>query len=321
MNKKERTISNTCIEEDLSFEAFVDYISQEVTNSLGEEYSYVNNTVIKNNGKKLTGLTIRKQDDTISPTFYLEEYYDDYKKGSCLDEIVDVLVSGFIRFEVKDGPDLTKLTDFMSIKNDIFVKVINYSMNTELLRDTPYVKVMDLAAVFYISVFHETMGSGSILIKNSLIKDWNISPRELYDIALFNTKEKLGHELLDIKSVLFNIIQNEDSCYADELRDELGAQDFIPMYVLTNNLKQYGASLILCKEIFNEFSTRINKGLFIIPSSIHELIVIPDEGDVDPEYLKDMVKSVNETQLNPVEILSDNVYYYNPDTGNLGTTA
>lgn len=62
--------------------------------------------------------------------------------------------------------------------------------------------------------------------------------------------------------------------------------------------------------LLQEFADRVGSDVFILPSSIHETLLIPANADMDTEYLRDMVRTVNRTKVAPDEILSDNVYYY-----------
>lgn len=84
----------------------------------------------------------------------------------------------------------------------------------------------------------------------------------------------------------------------------------IPMYVITNRARTNGAGAILYPELLKDFATAIHKDLFILPSSVHECILLPVFGDENIDELKSMVKDINETQVAPEEVLSDSVYYY-----------
>ena len=91
----------------------------------------------------------------------------------------------------------------------------------------------------------------------------------------------------------------------------IGEDDMIPMYVCTNTAKLNGAGVILYQELLQEFADRIGSDFYILPSSIHETLLIPANGDMDLEYLRDMVRTVNRTEVAEDEVLSDSVYRYN----------
>ena len=82
------------------------------------------------------------------------------------------------------------------------------------------------------------------------------------------------------------------------------------MYVLSNRERLYGASAMLYSHRLEALADNMDRNLFILPSSVHEVIILPDEGEGDPAYLVNTIKEVNETQVEPDEVLSDKLYYF-----------
>lgn len=82
------------------------------------------------------------------------------------------------------------------------------------------------------------------------------------------------------------------------------------MYLLTNQTKLYGATCLLYKDILKEFTDKLDANLFIIPSSVHEVILVPVSDALSNEYLTDLIREVNATELSLDEALSDHVYLY-----------
>ena len=114
-------------------------------------------------------------------------------------------------------------------------------------------------------------------------------------------------------NVVMDILSKRmDEEVAEEFYDMMvDVGDAVPMYVCTNTMKLNGAGTILYTGLLQEFADRVGSDVFILPSSIHEMILIPANEYCDVDYLKDMVRTVNATEVAPEEILSDNVYYYN----------
>ena len=103
----------------------------------------------------------------------------------------------------------------------------------------------------------------------------------------------------------------DEEC-ANEFYDLMAdVDDVVPMYVCSNTSKINGAGVIFYDGLLRKFADKVDSDFYILPSSIHETLFIPDTGDMDIEYLRDMVRTVNATEVAPDEILSDNVYYYN----------
>ncbi len=299
------------------FSEFCDYVAEHVTKLMGEDYTYSVMNVNKNNGLKLTGLSVRKAGCSISPTFYLEDYYKQYREGTSLSDIIANLVKGFELYSVEDEPDLDFLNDYDRISGKVMFKVVNYERNEEFLKTVPFKRFIDLAIVFYIRIDTGAFSTGSVVITNEMLKRWNTDAERLYEDAYTNTREKLGIRLENIEAVLDEFMKksgiSEDEY--DRLMPDRTCEYSIPMYVLSNDSRYFGASCMLYDEVLDDFSHKMGSDLFILPSSVHELIIIPDINHEDPDHLIDIVRDVNVTQLEPVEILSDNIYRYSLNEG------
>ena len=94
------------------------------------------------------------------------------------------------------------------------------------------------------------------------------------------------------------------------LKEVREAEDAVEMYVLTNKQKMNGASCILYEHILNDFANQKNKDIYILPSSVHEVILVPVAEDIDRTELSRMVRDVNRNELEEGDVLSDRVYYY-----------
>lgn len=84
----------------------------------------------------------------------------------------------------------------------------------------------------------------------------------------------------------------------------------IPMRVLTNSKRVHGAACILYPGVLDEVAQETGGSFFILPSSVHEVIILPDAGNGDGERLKEIIRMVNTTQVAPEEVLSDTLYRY-----------
>ena len=82
------------------------------------------------------------------------------------------------------------------------------------------------------------------------------------------------------------------------------------MYVLGNERKLFGAAVMLYDGLLEKMSEIIGGDFYLLPSSLHELILIPDEGREKGGDLWKMVCEINETQVEPEDVLTDSVYYY-----------
>lgn len=210
--------------------------------------------------------------------------------------------------------DMRHFLNYGSVRNSIVYKLINTDKNRETLEDIPHMEFLDLSIVFQCMVESQEIGTATILIHNARTKLWGISAEELYRAATENTPRLRSYELKGMKEMLCEIMQKEnveERFDCEELVQEL--EYGIPMYVLSNKYRVEGATCILYPNLLRDFSCSIGGSFYIIPSSIHEVLLIPADNTDNCEGLRETIKEVNDTQLIEEEILSYSLYYYDAD--------
>ena len=295
-----------------TMEAFAGTVKTAMEAYYGDEYKVQVNTVVKNNDLHLTGLTILSKGSNIAPTIYLENYYQMYKEGETMADVCQLIIRVYEEHKMNVDFDVASITDLGKVRDRICYKLINAEHNQELLEDTPYVRFHDLALIFYIVVSREEEEFGTVTVKNNLMQMWNVSVEKLLRMAIVNTQRMFRGKVESMFNVMTELLVDKlDEECANEFFDIIAdAEDEVPMYVCSNTSKINGAGVILYDGLLKEFADRVDNNFYILPSSIHETLFIPDTGDMDVNYLKQMVRDVNTTQVAPDEILSDNVYYY-----------
>ena len=296
-----------------TMEAFAGTVKSAMEVTYGEDYRVSVQEVKKNNGLVLTGLTILKKDCNIAPTIYLNQAFEQYQEGRTLESICREFIRVYEEHKVQADFDVSCVTDFSKVQNRICYKLINAEKNEELLADAPHVMLEDLAVIVYILVSKDSEGTGTITIRNNMLSFWHVDTDTLYEMALINTQRLFRGSVQSMASVMTEILSHKlDEESAQEFYDMMvGEDDMIPMYVCTNTAKLNGAGVILYQGLLQEFADRVGFDFYILPSSIHETLLIPANGDMDVENLRDMVRIVNRTEVAPDEILSDSVYRYN----------
>ena len=296
-----------------TMEAFAGTIKTAMEVNYGEDYKVLVQEVNKNNGLVLTGISILKKDCNIAPTIYLNQVFEQYQEGRTMESICREIIRVYEEYAVHTDFDVSYVTDFAKVQNRICYKLINAEKNEALLTDAPHVMLEDLAIIFYILVSKDSGGTGTITVKNNMLSFWNVDTDTLYQLALVNTQRLFRGTVRSMASVMTEILLHKlDEECAQEFYDMMvGEDDMIPMYICTNADKLNGAGVILYQGLLQEFADRVGSDFYILPSSIHETLLIPANSDMDIEYLRDMVRTVNRTEVAPDEILSDSVYYYN----------
>ena len=291
----------------MEFTNFTTLVQREVEQRAGEQYRVKLHDVMNNNGVVLRGITLMQDDSNISPTIYLNPYYDAYENGdTTLGTVIDEVIDTYERNKINRSIDMKFFLNYETVRSRIIFKLINTEKNREFLRDVPYIPFHDLSIVFQCLVSEERFGNASILIHNVHLQLWKVNARELYECALENTPLLQGYELADMNTVLeeMKALGGIDDEEIEDMQQE------VPMYVLSNKSRINGASCILYKDILKDFAMVVDNDLYVLPSSIHEVILLPSDGTQESEQLKEMVREINQSQVEKEEVLSDSVYYY-----------
>lgn len=305
----------------MSFEEFKDAVVENIKEWLPESYGNAEvwiQEVLKNNHKQMTGLNIRNLDDNISPQIYLEDFYREYEDGMKFSEILSRIAEIRAKTEVEEQFDVDQILNFERCKNRVRPRLINAEWNTELLKNRPHVFVEDLLVVFYIDLGCDENGSMSILIENSLLEVWNITTTELYELALKNQEAFGEGKIMTMNEMMIELITENviepDDIEVEEMVDKMLHED-CNMYILTNRRKQFGASMILNKNLMKSLVDKMGTNFFVLPSSIHECILVPADNRMDSSELEEIVQEINETQVDLEDRLSDSVYIYTQEDG------
>lgn len=300
-----------------TMETFVSTVKVAIEAYYGEGYHVSINKVTKNNDCHLTGLTIMEEGCNLAPTIYLEGLYENYRNGKSMDKLCRDIIRIHEENKAKEDFDIEEIMNFEQIKDRICFKLVNRERNKELLQNTPHIIFLDLAIVFYVLVSKEADATASILVKDNLLESWGVKDTDkLFEFAKKNTQYLLRGTVSSMMEVMTEIICDDTNDLPSEFVDEFFDMSFdennaMPMYVATNSVKLNGASVICYDGLLESFAEKIDGNFFILPSSTHEVIFVPDFGGFDAKELKAMVCEVNETQVDPDEILSNNVYRYN----------
>ncbi|MCH4190798.1 MAG: DUF5688 family protein [Butyrivibrio sp.] len=285
--------------------------SKEVINNLQE---YAGSTgqismreITKNNGLVLHGITWTNAEMNCSPTVYLDGFYEKYREGMEMSEIMMKLIETFESYTPQQKIDMSFFTDYTQVKDKIIFKLIGYEQNQEMLTDMPHIRYQNLAVVFYCTV-EPQVRDGIVMIHNNHLKIWNVDAQELYETALRNSPKLCPASITGLRETVGEIMGEGNIAPG---KDE--------MKVLTNRGKMFGAACILYPGLLQEIADGIGENLFILPSSIHEVILLSDTEEAmhSGESLLEVVKDVNRSVVDREDILADSVYYFDRSAGTL----
>lgn len=286
----------------MNYQQFVIVVKNEVALALGDDLTLQLHTALKNNGVVRTGLTIIDKRINISPTIYLEEYYKQFQEGFEIDDIVQNLLGVYREVKFEHAWDVHAVKDYETMRSKIVYKLIHAKRNEELLKKLPYIAYLDFAIVFYILFEVGDSGTATIPITHELLELWNVPLDDVHQNAFCNAPVLLPACFKPMQIVI-------DELMGTNYSDQEPIEDL--MYVLTNTLRSFGAACILYEGILEKMYEEIGENYYLLPSSIHEMIIVPESNSPSREHLNEMIAEVNQTQVDEEEFLSDYVYYYN----------
>ena len=312
----------------MNYETFKSSTVASIQKHFGDDATVSLHPIMKKNNIRLDGLTIQDASVNITPTIYLNRYYDDYLAGKALSSICEEIIASYREHLPKQNIDLSFFTDYQKVKYQIIFKLIHFEHNQALLREIPHFRFLDLAVVFCCYLPDMPDGTATILIHNRHLDIWDITADTLYDLAIKNTPILLPYEITSMEDAL-NALCRDMTTPCDGSgkfsydehpgrSSECSRTDsgkFFEMYVLSNTERFYGASAILYPKILLQFARSIGQDFYILPSSVHEVLLLSKESGARRSDLNRMIQDINASQVAEEEILSDHVYILDRDLG------
>lgn len=287
----------------MEFEKFIEVVREIVAEKSGKRVEI--KVINKNNNIKLHGLAIFEECSNISPTIYLEQFWEMYEKTGCMNIIIDKIMNMYTRGRI-DNIDMEWITCWETVKSKIAYKFVNYEANKEMLQTVPHTKFLDLAKTYYIIFENDDVGEGTINIHNNFIDMWGVTVEELDGVATVNTPQKYPMQMITFQEILC------EKGFDVECEECGGCnKDFV---VLTNENKCFGAATMCYENVLKSIADSKESDVIIIPCSVHECLIgrmVPVE---ELKYIKELVKGANADCVLPEERLSDCVYVYRRET-------
>ena len=252
------------------------------------EYTLEFTTVLKNN-VSLYGYAIHVKDSNTQPVIYYSPNW--FAKDDA--EVVDFILgatSNIPKF------DTNILLDPEFIYKHVVTRVIaNNDVNKQMLdeKDTYYIEYLDMFAYFFVTLDNFDEGIAGFNLSSKTVSGI-LDIYELYDNAKLNT----------IKTIT---VRSMAEVLSEMMGIEVPIFDDNALKIVTNKEGIGGASIIAFPEVL--LNMLDNQDYYILPSSIHEILVMPAVYVADPKDLQAMVTEVNATQVKPQDKLTDSVYF------------
>lgn len=321
----------------MNYEQFKTYVKESMEAVTGERVEIY--PVVKNNSVIYDGLSVQPEGECMAvPTIYLGKYYEAYQNGTPAPLLVRDMMTFYETKKCRVGIDLDRFRDFSWLKDKVGFKLINRERNADLLQRLPHKSYLDLEMVYYLLFLGGETGDATMLIENNHLNIWGITPEDIHEAAMCNMPQLLPPTFRPMDMVMQDIYKEEIEAelrrHAEEASMGIGTSELeqaaldlmqavrerqhtMPMYVISNERNFFGAGAILYCGKLAEWAEEVQCDLFVIPSSIHEVLVMPSVGFYSADTISEMIREINRTQVPPEEVLSDHVYIYHRNMGKI----
>ena len=283
-------------------------LEKAVKSAAGTEYEVDFGETRKNNGVVLKSVSICKTGKSVMQKIHINEILEMITSGRAeINEAADMIVK-VCREHEREAENFEQITRRFSkaeILDRVTGQMVNKAANATVLMEAPHKIVLDLALVYRVVLQESECGTASFLAGHALCAHYGISSEELDNAASANM-EREGFMARTMESMLEEMGMLPDQTLVGEC----------PMLIITNRRRMYGAAVMAHPDYFGTLFEKTGCDLYILPSSIHEVIAVP-AGESEPDDLRQMVKEVNVSELDAEEFLSDNVYRYSRKTGEI----
>ncbi len=297
----------------LDYEIFKAVVEQNFLRYLPEEYRDAEIKVypVKKVNRTLDGLAVLPADGSrIFPTIYVNDMYEHYQACDNLETVLRDAAGSYAKVQdnVKGfAPDM----DIGHVRDHIIMCLINTEQNREMLSGMPNRQFHDLSVIYRWVVERTPDAVGSVIVSDKIAEEIGMTEEELFQCAVENTRRMYPVSITCMGSMFGGI--PEGITLPQEVREEMerAKRTADNMWIISNKSGINGAASMLYEENLHQLAEKLGENLFILPSSIHEVIAMPAE--MAGKNLTNLIEMVQEVNMGSVELgerLSNSVYHY-----------
>lgn len=286
-------------------EEMVNRIAEVIRVEIGEECRVSAREVRNNNGLTLQAIEILKPGMSVCPAIFIDDLLERIASGAIgvSEAAREIIEANNANKDARKFSDAVSRLDKQSVLEKVSYQLINEEKNRERLCSVPHKKFLDLAVVYRVMVREDQYEAASFMVTNTNCENYGLGATELNHAARQNT-EKKGFKVQTMATIIAK---------HTGVSEEAGELE-CPMWVLSNEQALNGAVVMLYSRYFDRLAESIGSDLYVLPSSIHEVIAVPVNG-MNSIELKAMVRDVNSSKVRVDEVLSENVYRYSRKNG------
>ena len=278
----------------MNYSEFLEYAAKNIKDYLPPEYQEADvrlDTVSKTN-EQYTGLTVRQEDQTAAPVVNMKLFYEQYEVSGSLNQIMKDMAN-VVQMEKPPILGIDSLKDYEQVKNHLFIRVSSPEGNEEIMADSPHRFEADLLMTYHIYMPSQDVGFMSARVTNQMMESYGITEQKMHDDAVVSTAKLMPPRVQSMMKMLTGIEEEEPQ-----------------MIIVTNEQGTLGAGALFCTGVMDQVKEVMKGDYFILPSSQHEVIAVPDNGSFERSALESMVREANHTVVDLTDKLSDEVYHY-----------
>jgi len=278
----------------MTFNEYIDYAKTHIQEFLPPEYIGAEIRVenIQKMNEQYTGLIVKPEGRESVPVANLDMFYENYLQNEDIDNSLRN-ISNMLQTAIPPEINDAILKDYDQMKEKLFVRLSPAAESADIAANSPSRTEGDMLMTYHIFVESQDGGFMSARITNEIAKDLGLDMKQLHKDALANTAVLMPAKVQSMMAALTGIDEENPA-----------------MLVVTNELGTFGAGALFCEGVMDQVAERFNGNYFLLPSSVHEWIAVPDDGRFEIADLENMVRSANRTVVDPADRLSDNVFHY-----------
>lgn len=298
----------------MNYEIFKDVVEEKFMDYMPDEFKNAKLAIapVQKVNVTLDGLSILDTGRNISPTIYINDMYERYKENGDLENTI-ISACNFMAKTISETSPVFDVDNFLnSAKDKIVFQLINTEQNKSFLEKVPHREFQDLSIIYKVVINVEKESIHNVQVTNELSKRLGMDEEMLFKSAAENTRRILPPTVRNMKDVITEMFEAQGM--PEELSNMMMGQipEELPMWVITNNVGNNGAVSMLYENELHELAENMESDLYILPSSVHEVIAVStDMGN--PEELAQMVAEINMQEVSLSERLSNQVYHYDKD--------
>lgn len=289
----------------MDFEKFAANVQEDLFKTLSGVFPNVSvelTQVSKLQGQSYHGLAIKHDDAAITPSINLDQFYALYENGATYEDALQKLTD-FAVISLSQTPaiNVDALKDYGQMKQHLTIQMVGAGSNADKLSTIPHRIMEDMAMVYRFSFGEISGGLASTVVTNQMLENYGITEEQLHQDALDAVQKNDPLSIRNMDEIMYEMTDGF-----------MGSQDDpqSPIWVATNASRFNGAAVISYPDFMDMASEQLKGNFYILPSSIHEVLMIPDSFGARAQDLKTMVSAVNESEVRAEEKLTDNVYHY-----------